>query len=95
VSAARVDSVPFQWQPDVWLLMTAIGAGYPLALRRVRPRLVAAETASPRRRRSLLWSVIAVIFFRWAAQHDGHPRRQGRAGRRRPRGVERATMTRR
>jgi putative membrane protein len=49
VSPARIDHIPFEWQPDVWLLMTAIGVGYVLALRRVGPRVAPGEVAGPRR----------------------------------------------
>lgn len=44
----RIDGVGFEWQPDVWVLMVAIGAGYLLALRRLAPGSAIGEPASRR-----------------------------------------------
>ena len=56
----RVDSVAFEWSPDVWLLMVALGAGYVWALRSLGPR-VAPDAPRQSRRAGLFFAGLAVL----------------------------------
>src|SRR3546814_16864415 len=67
--------VPFEWAPDVWLLMVAIGAGYLWALRHLGPRV--APDAGDQRRQVVLFAAglaVLTISASWpiAAIGDGY-----------------------
>ena len=57
----RVDAVAFDWQPDVWLLMAAIGYGYLWALRHLPPKSDAASVT--RRQRYLFFAGLIALTF--------------------------------
>lgn len=44
----RIEGIAFELQPDVWLLMVALGGGYLFALRRLGPHYAAREVTSRR-----------------------------------------------
>lgn len=60
MSPPRIDTVPFEVQPDVVLLMVALGAGYLWALRSLGPR-VAPDEVTQRRRPVLFFTGLLVL----------------------------------
>ena len=60
MSGTQVNAVAFEWQPDVWVLVFALGAGYVWALRRLGPRVAPDETME-RRRLVLFFAGLAVL----------------------------------